>query len=211
MNVFLIFTVLYGILPLALYYLTKVNRFDLKEIFPFLIVVFIASIYEFVGTYLLKIYYEKWYLTYKILAFLSINYFFYKLLKHRFKLVFLTFSICFILLLVFTITILNNVSHLEKSAYFNTLQTFIIITFSILWFVQKFDEMEEENLLQNPNFYFVSGLIICYCGTLFLFLMSNHIYTTNKSVFPYYWLLNLILNFVLRTLLIVGVWKARLK
>jgi hypothetical protein len=211
MNVFLIFTVLYGILPLALYYLTKVNRFDLKEIFPFLIVVFIASIYEFVGTYLLKIYYEKWYLTYKILAFLSINYFFYKLLKHRFKLVFLTFSICFILLLVFTITILNNVSHLEKSAYFNTLQTFIIIIFSILWFVQKFDEMEEENLLQNPNFYFVSGLIICYCGTLFLFLMSNHIYTTNKSVFPYYWLLNLILNLVLRTLLIVGVWKARLK
>ena len=211
MKAFLIFTILYGVLPLTVYYLTKVNRFILKEIFPFLIVVFIASMYEFIGSIIMKISFEKWYLIYKVLAFTSIQYFFYHLLKKRFKSLFIFFTCCFLILLVLVFTILKDIIFFDKSAYFNVLITLIIIAFSFLWFLQKFDEMEEENLLQNPNFYFVSGLIICYCGTLFLFLMSNHIYTTNKSVFPYYWLLNLILNLVLRTLLIVGVWKARLK
>lgn len=211
MHTFLIFTILYGVLPLMLYATTNVNKHLLKEILPFLIVVFIASVYEYVGSNLLNISYEKWYLIYKLIAFVGIHYFYYYLLKKKCKFILVLFIIFFIALSIILFTVFNDLHHLEKNAYFNTLQTFVIITCSILWFVQKFDEMEEENLFQNPNFYFVSGLVLYYCGTVFLFLMSNHIYTTNKSVFPYYWLLNLILNFVLRTLLIVGVWKARLK
>ncbi|MBS4042087.1 MAG: hypothetical protein KGZ81_15980 [Flavobacteriales bacterium] len=211
MHAFLIFSILYGVIPLLYYYFGKINRLALKEAFPFIVVVFIASVYEFVGTNLLQISYEKWYLKYKILAFVSIHYFFYHLLKQKYRYFFWFYILCFIAIVVINNTLFYHHNYMDKSSYLTVLQTIIVIHFSIAWFYQLFNEMQEENLFQNSNFYIVSGLFICYCGTVYLFLTANHIYTTNKTVFQYYWLLNIVLNLFLRTTLIVAIWKARLK
>ena len=37
------------------------------------------------------------------------------------------------------------------------------------------------------------------------------IYKNDNYLFQYYWLLNIVLLILLRTLLIVGIWKARVK
>ena len=84
MKILLIFTILYGTLPFIFYQIIKKNLTGLKEIYPFILTVLIASLYEFLGTIILKISFEKWYLIYKILAFFCLHYFFYYLLTKRF-------------------------------------------------------------------------------------------------------------------------------
>lgn len=211
MEFILIFTIIYGVFPFLLFYLLKKKNRILNPIYSFILVVFIASIYELIGSTFMGIKYENWYLIYKTLAFIGIHYYFYHLLNKDFKLIFISFILVFILLLAFTFTVWKNFIILDLNAYFNMYQTIIVLTFSVLWLRRLFLDLSEENLAENPNFYFISGLLIYYCGTFFLFLMSSSLYTQDKSSFQYYWLLNILLNFVLRSLLIIGVWKARVK
>lgn len=211
MKIILILTIIYGIIPLLFFYINRKKKNDLKAIYPFLVVVFIASVYEFIGSIILKISAEYWFLPYKVLAFIALHYFYYHLLNRKYRHLFLVYIFGFVFLIVLSQTVWKSLIYLEISAYFNMFQTLIVLTFSILWFKQLFSELVEEDLTKNPNFYFVSGLLICYCGTVFLFLMSSSLYIQNKSSFQYYWLLNILLNFVLRSLLIIGIWKARVK
>ena len=211
MEFILNFTIIYGVIPFILFYLLKIKIEVSNCIYPFLLVVFISSIYELIGSGFFDNSYENWYLIYKTLAFIGIHYYFYHLLNKDFKLIFISFILVFILLLAFTFTVWKNFIILDINAYFNMYKTIIVLTFSVLWLRRLFLDLSEENLAENPNFYFISGLLIYYCGTFFFFLMSSSLYTQDKSSFQYYWLLNILLNFVLRSLLIIGVWKARVK
>lgn len=211
MNFILVFTVLYGLLPLLIYHFLNKKLIDIKAIYPFLVVVFMAGIYEFIGTFLLKIDAANWFYIYNVLAFLSIHYLFYIILKKRFKIIFISLIIILLLLIVFASFFLKSYNFLEITSFFNVFQTSIILFFSILWFKKVFQELIVDGLLKSPYFYFLSGLIIYYSGTLFLFLTITYIYLNDKPAFEYYWLLNIILNILLRTLLIVGILKARIK
>lgn len=204
----IIFTILYGLLPFLMLAL-KVNLQNIKHIYPFVLVVFIASLYEFIGSILLGQNVELWFLIYDILVFFSIHYFFYTLLNKKYNALF--FILILLLLILHSILALGpwTFSYLEISSFFNVYQTLIILYFSILWFKRIFQEFEIDNLLDSPYFYFISGLLIYYCGSVVLFLLASSIYAADQSQFQFYWLLNVILNLVLRTLLIVGIWKAR--
>ncbi|PZO26859.1 MAG: hypothetical protein DCF13_13025, partial [Flavobacteriaceae bacterium] len=72
---FTIFAILFGLIPKLFYWFLK-QKLDsnISKIVPFLNVVFIASIYEFIGTLLLKINAGNWIIIYKILAFTSVLY-----------------------------------------------------------------------------------------------------------------------------------------
>jgi hypothetical protein len=203
-----LFTILYGLIPFILLAFNA-NCKGIKHVYPFVFVVFIASLYEFIGSIVLGINVELWFLFYDVLVFFSIHYFFYNLLNRKYTNLFLVFIILFLVLyciLRFGLWLFN---YLQISSFVNVYQTLIILFFSIVWFKRIFQEYEIDNLLNSPTFYFISGLLIYYCGTVVLFLSASYIYATDQSNFQYYWLLNIILNFVLRTLLIVGIWKAR--
>lgn len=209
----LVFTILYGLLPLFLLIVFKDKIENIKKIYPFVFVVFVASLYEFIGSILLKINVEYWFLIYGVIVFFGIHYFFYILLDKRFKNVFLILICLFLILFSISIFsyIFKSFDYLVISSFFIVFQTIIVLFFSILWFKKIFQELVINNLFDSPIFYFISGLILYYCGSVFLFLSASHIYAADKSNFQYYWLLNIILNLVLRTLLIVGIWKARVK
>ena len=110
-----------------------------------------------------------------------------------------------------TFTVWSDKFYFDISSYFNVFQTITILVLSILWFRKILIDLEFESLLDNPIYFFVSGLLVYYLGTVFVYLIGSYIYFENKELFQYYWLLNIILNLVLRTLLIVGIWKARVK
>ena len=205
---FIIFTVLYGLTPFFLHFFIN-RRVKNNYILPFTLVVFIASLYEFVGSFLLKINVEYWFLIYGMMAFIGIHYYFYYLLNKRFRLFFTISAIIFIISYVSSIMLRLSEDFFIMKSLFKVYQTIIILVFSFLWFTKIFQELKSESLLQSSDFYYVSGLLIYYCGTVFLFLSASSIYATDQSKFQYYWLLNIILNFVIRTLLIVGIWKAR--
>jgi len=205
---FLIFTILLGLVPFLVTICSK-RRENIMPIFPFVTAVFIASLYELVGSLLLKIDVEYWFSIYGLLAFSSIHYFFYNLLQKRFKKIFIVLTVVFFLFFLLSILFRTSFDFLTINSFFKAYQTIIILLFSIIWFKRIFENLEVVNLFDSPAFYFVSGLLIYYCGSVFLFLAASAIYASDKSNFQYYWLLNIILNLVLRTLLIIGIWKAR--
>lgn len=212
MKAITIFVILFGLIPLLFFlYTHKKSKDGIVYLAPYLVVVFIASVYEFVGTLLLKINVEYWFVVYKILAFVSLHYFFYHILNKRYKKLFILFFIVFVCFLFLTLTLWKGYNFLDISSYFNSLQTVIIFTFSILWFRRVFVTLEVETFTNSPIFYVISGLILCYSGSIFLFLLGNLLYLNCKSSYDYYWMLNVFLNLLLRTLLIIGIWKGQTK
>lgn len=212
MNVILIFTVLYGIFPLITYSFNRNKKSnEISAILPFVILTFVASIYEFVFTFLLKFSIKYWLVVYNFLAFFIISYYYRKILNDNKKVYFKVSYILFFILLFYVFFNWNRYEIIVLSSYMDSFQTSFVLIFSILWFKKIFNELNYDSLLNNPNFHFIAGLLLYYCGTLVLFLMSNSLYTDNKSMFQYYLLLNVVLNLVIRTLLIIGIWKTRVK
>lgn len=205
---FLFYTALIlGTIPLLLIWKNN-TKFDKKNpIFPYVVVVFIASFYEYFGTYLLKINATNWFMVYKILAITTLQYYFYHILNKKHKALFIVFSALFIATFVYNLQHLNDKTFLDISAYLNAITTCLVITFSILWFKQLERKTIQIERKQNPNVYFIVGLLFMYGGTIILYLYANNLYLTNKELFFTSWMLNFFLNIVNRTLLIVGVWK----
>lgn len=208
---FLFYTALIlGVIPLLIF-IFNYSRFNKKThpILPYLVVVFIASFYEYFGTYLLKINATNWFMVYKILAITSLQYYFYHLLNKKYKILFIAFSTVFTATFIYNLPHLKNETFLDINAYLSTIITSLVITCSILWFRQLEKKTMRSETKQNPNTYFITGLLFMYGGTIFLLLYANNLYFTNKELFFTSWMLNLFLNIVNRTLLIVGVWKSR--
>jgi len=205
---FLFYTALIlGTIPLLLIWKNN-TKFDKKNpIFPYVVIVFIASFSEYFGTYLLKINATNWFMVYKILAITTLQYYFYHILNKKHKALFIVFSALFIATFVYNLQHLNDKTFLDISAYLNAITTCLVITFSILWFKQLERKTIQIERKQNPNVYFIVGLLFMYGGTIILYLYANNLYLTNKELFFTSWILNFLLNIVNRTLLIVGVWK----
>lgn len=178
---------------------------------PYIVLVFIASIYEYAGTILLQINVKYWFVLYEFLVCLALFYYYYKLLNKVNKRLFYFFIILFLFISLNNIIVWDGENFNVLASYYNLLQTIFIITFSVQWIKGMFTSLKVESFTESSVFYFVSGLILYYSGTVFLFLMSNLIFKMDKSSFQEYWMLNIILNLALRTLLLIGIWKGRVK
>lgn len=206
------FAMLYGLLPF-LYFLFVKKRIlnKIQAVLPFLILVFVSAIYEFVFTVLLRWDSSNWFMSYCIISFFTIYYFYSKVLIKIKQTIKITSLALFISLLLFLIFEFQKNDFLIICSFIDAYITVFVFVFSILWFKMVFQELEFESLWDSPFFYIISGLILYYFGNFFLFMMTEIIYNNDKNLIQYYWILNIILNLVLRTLLIVGIWKARVK
>jgi len=66
-------------------------------------------------------------------------------------------------------------------------------------------------LVKASNFYFVIGIVIYLSGTFFLSLLGDLILINKELNLEQYWILNIVCNIIIRSLLIVGVWKIQQK
>jgi hypothetical protein len=208
----LYFVIIFGITPLLYYFIARSNNTtEIKSIIPFITLTFVSSLYELFGSLIFGWDVSYWFIFYNILSFFSIFYFYFELLNKQFlKLFLLTLFLflvfCFYLSLNFKIE-----DFFIVSSYLDTFITLFILFFTIIWFRKLILDASIENLLENSTFYFISGFILYYFGTLFLFLISNYLYKFDDLSLQSYWVVNIILNLILRILLIVGLWKARTK
>lgn len=208
MKSILIFAILYGLLPLGFYW--KIKPVNLAGIKPFLMVVFVASLYEFIGAFLLKVDFKNWYLIYKTMAFASLLFFFNSIVEIKKSMIWVAI-LGFSTLLLLTFTTWEKIQVLQINAYFNISLTILVLLFTSLWLIATFKKLETDSLWNDPNYFFVVGLNVYYFGTALLFIMSNYIFNKDPKSLEEYWLLNIILNLVLRTTLILGIWKSRMK
>ena len=206
-----------GLVPVTilLLYRKKVN-FQTPPI-PFICLTALASLYEFVISYILKYNAGVWFQIYSLGVFITVIYFFYKAVKlktyHLFNITMIGFVITFISSFIFW----KKNDFLISTAINNTFITVTVIVYSLIWFKDKFDQLENHksfvsadifNLWDNSSFYVIIGLFIYYSTTLFLFLSSNLIFES-ELYFYNYWLVNIIATLFLRTMLIVAAWKMR--
>jgi hypothetical protein len=208
----LYFVIIFGITPLLYYFIARSkNARELKPIIPFITLTFVSSLYELFGSLIFGWNVSYWFVFFEILAFLCIYYFYFEILQKQFlKLflltLFLFLGFCFYLSLNFKIE-----DFFIVSSYLDTFTTLFILFFTIIWFRKLILDASIENLMENSTFYFISGFILYYFGTLFLFLISNYLHKFDALSLQSYWVVNIMFNLILRILLLVGLWKARTK
>lgn len=197
-----------GFIPLLILFLKK-RAFDSKEhITPFVWLTALATLYEFIGTVLLKINTTYWSQLYSFLAFLTLYYFFFKLFRPNYKNAFRIYFILFTIIFCISFFFWTDKNTFITRAINRIPLTLFVLTFSFFWFKELFKKMKIQNPWQNADFYFVSGFAIYYSSTFFLFLLGSFIFNSNVYFYDY-WLVNIIATLILRIFLIIGVWKMK--
>lgn len=199
---------LLGFFPILL---AKINKrktnFRAFFIEPFSWLVVFSTIYEYLFSLLLQINPVYWFRLYLLLEFLALYYYFYNLLNKKYKPFFYSFMALYLILFIYLLFIWDMNESMKTDSYLSTLETIFVFCCSFLWFKKMFTHLSETSLLVTPHFYFVSGFILYFFGTFFLFLASDFILKNMKSEFLSYWNINILFNIFLRTLLIIGIWK----
>lgn len=201
-----------GFVPLSFYLLmkSKLNT-TLKPIVPFLFLSFFASFYEFIFTFLLKIDVAAWFKIYTLIEFFVLVHYFYKVLEGRYKWIFYVFASLFLVCFAFIAVEGKLIIFMDGDSYLQVVESVFVITCVILWMKYAFINLAEDSLLKYPQFYFISGLLVYFSGTLFLFMLGNVILKNEREYFLDYWMVNLFFNIFFKIVLLIGIWKGRMK
>lgn len=196
-------------MPVILFYLRKAQSEDLAYIAPVLWLRAFSSLYEFFISFLLQVNSTIWFMVYPIMEFLVMYYFFRKLFGEKHKAIINKFLIAFLLAAVALLVIWLYTGKSQTDSLLTVIQTIFVYTTAFLWFKEIFSEMKLASLWHSPAFYFVSGFIMYFSGTFFLFVMTDIVFTEDEM--NRYWILNVILSLLLNTILTIGVWKGQNK
>lgn len=210
-TVVLIFLVnLLGIFILPQYiYFNSTKSFAVKSILPFLVLTAISSLFELIFIYFLKFDSYVWSKLYFIIEFLVFAAVFNRLLNKKFLVITFFFTFLFFSTYFYFFYVSENYPVLKVFGILYFIQFLFIILFVVLWFKEIFEKKEVQSLLDLPLFYFVSGLLIYFSGTIFLFILSDEILNAGLSLY-YYWIVNLVLVLIFRIFLLLTIWKDRL-
>jgi hypothetical protein len=202
-----------GFFPLSLFLILK-NKLekDTFLIFPYLIFTFFASLYELIFTVILKVDSSVWFKIYTLIEFFVLIHYFHKLLKGKYTYFFSVFSLLFLICFGFIVYEGKIANFMDGDLYLQIIDFVFIISATILWMKYAFINLEEDSLLKYSHFYFITGLLFYFSGTLFLFMFGDVILENQENKdFLNKWTLNLLFNIFLKILLLTGIWKARVK
>lgn len=196
--------------PALLYKFSRAkNACEVKNILPFLVLLVLASIYEFVFTYTLGLDTTFWFWVYPLLEFACLIYFFSRLFQGQYRNIFrffiLIFGICFTMFSVLWIITRRAM----PDSYLVVIETILVYKASVLWFKDMFSNLLVKSLWDSPVFYFMAGFILYFSGNLFLFLMADFIFTSEET--RRFWIINIILSLFLNFILLIGIWKGQQK
>jgi hypothetical protein len=193
-------------LPLAIALIGRRHKASLKAIYPFLWLSAVAGVYELIGTTYYGLNFRIWFKIYTILEFISLVYFFTAVAPKIATLLKWILGI-FVLTAMATIWIWVYEGDDKTDSILCALETLVVYLGSIFWFRDLFSGSHVESLWQSPDFYFISGFVLYFSGTLFLFLMGDFVFSYDELVSN--WSINIGLSLLLILTLSVGAWKTR--
>ncbi len=205
------FVLILGLIPFIITLFLK-RKYEVQTfpIIPFLGLVFFSSITEFV-LYSFKMETNYWGRIYTFLDFLAVFYYFKQVLKPKHRYFFSFSFVLFLLLYIYLLFIWNVTDSIKTESYLTIFETTFVLSAAVLWFKFIFEETKETSLLLTPDYYFISGFVLYFSGTFFLFLVSDFILKNMTASFLSFWNLNIYLGIILRLLLISGIWISRKK
>lgn len=85
------------------------------------------------------------------------------------------------------------------------------IVLTVTFFERVLSEVVVKNILTYSMFWVSSGFLLYFCGTFFIFLLSDKVLSRNAphAIFQLYWDTNLIFYIVLCLLSSVGIWMSK--
>ncbi len=110
-------------------------------------------------------------------------------------------------LIAYILSFIPSVTFIATSAT-KTITPLFVIMGSTLWVRKLFIEMSVPNLWKSSQFYFVSGFLLYYTSTFFLFLLRDSMLSVNSDFYDY-WLVNIIAALIFRILLSFGAWQMK--
>ncbi len=205
------FTTFIGIIPITSYIICfKNSNSNIDFLKPLILLTFISSIYELVFTYLLKVDSEYWFRFYLLLEFLSIVYLFWKLFEQLlYRRILIISTLLYIAFYLFLLMRWVPHHNLTTDSYLTLYTTLLVYLFSILWFRKVFANFELESLIHSPVFIVLSGLLLYFSSTLFLFLMSDYFLIDVHYNFLDFWQLNVVMCILFRLLLLTAILKGK--
>ena len=84
-----------------------------------------------------------------------------------------------------------------------SIENLIIILFCLLFYYNLFQKTLVTNLSRYPYFYGVSGMLIYFSGTFFIYMFAKYM---NKNIADMLWLVHAILNILLNTSIAITLW-----
>ncbi len=201
---------------LLIYYLYRKRAvgFEANYLYPFFIIVAAGSFYEIIFSKILKWNSGIYFKIYLFAEFFVLLYYFYRLTEKSIRSFFIVSAILYLALFVFTIAecIVSDWHFrvgLRTDSYLSIFETIVVYICAIYWFIRMFRFYPDKFLLNLPDFYFVSGMIMYVSGPLFLLLLSSQIIQADFIGFKVYWMINNVFNVILKLFLIIGVWKIK--
>lgn len=188
---------------LTFYLLFNICKIKNLSIAPFLLLLLISNLYEFIFTRILKIDTEFWFLFYDFISFPIIIHYLSKLLNFK-NIIFGMISIFYAILYVLLFNLYKN--YLDFNGKISLIQTLVFVIFTILYFIRTLN-LKNIVIWKEPDFYFVSAIFIYYTSTVVLFYMSSILYLNDQSNFLNYWSLNIYMNIFFRILIAIGLWR----
>ncbi|RYG37333.1 MAG: hypothetical protein EOO01_30255 [Chitinophagaceae bacterium] len=203
------FTLLIGIFPWLAFKVKDRPGSDIRPLQPFLVLMAVGSIYELVASKLLSVPSKIWFAVYSVLEFAAVLYFFYQALQKVSRLYFVMFGVAYISLLVYFELPHGFLAGLNADGLHAIMATIFVFVSSAIWFKAIFTDMTGSPLLRSSLFWVVSGLLLYFAGTLYLFIVSDYLIKNPAIDIRRYWILNIVFNLFLRIILLVSIWKGQ--
>lgn len=166
----------------------------------------LASGYELICSYFLKINSDYWFQIYTLFEFSVIFYFLKFIFNQRLSRYLAVYLSLFLLVYLYTFWFVFPADVLKSKAIGKIGVSVLVFAGTFYWLGQLFSRRSVASPYNTPAFYFIVGLFMYYLNTIFFFVLVPHVYSLNLYLYDY-WIVNVIATLFFRIMIILGVWK----
>jgi hypothetical protein len=200
--------ILFSIILFPYFKFSKGKNSDLNSN-NLILVFFIGGIYELIFTMLLGYDSQIWFKIYPFLEFIALLYFFRKLIGLSQSVFYIIIGIYSVLFIYMYYLYHFKISSTALELFIPITHCLLVFTGSTKWTIQQFEKLETSSLLHFPVSYILSGMILYYSGTFFIFGLETIFRYTKSPTLLYFWYINLLLLFIYRLSFYIAIWKAK--
>jgi hypothetical protein len=196
---------IFSLLLLVFYVKLKSNN----NLLHLVILFSFGALYELIITIYFKVNSEIWFKIYPFLEFIALLYFFRKLIGLSQSVFYIIIGIYSVLFIYMYYLYHFKISSTALELFIPITHCLLVFTGSTKWTIQQFKKLETSSLLHFPVFYILSGMILYYSGTFFIFGLETIFRYTKSPTLLYFWYINLLLLFIYRLSFYIAIWKAK--
>lgn len=204
--VYFLFIITFG---LFIFYLINRNKLINLNIDFLILLLSIGFIFELFSSVILKIDSIYWFKIYSYFEFITLLIFFRKLIGITQSVFLFIMSLYSLIYIVLAFLFFNQINVHIFELFIPITNCLLVYTCSTKWTIQQFEKLETSSLLHFPVFYILSGMILYYSGTFFIFGLETIFRYTKSPILLYFWYINLFLLFIYRLSFYIAIWKAK--